>query len=157
MTPKVHLMWKHVQPAMKNIPGGLGDKREDWVEHQHQIMNLKRKQFGTTKNQDRRAVAMSNRTQIESDPKMNAHLSKCISQNARGPRKDWEHAEEKKRKKRWTYRWTALRLWQGNRKGDAVGDAKQMIESVLQGWIVRRRMSRVPTARSSLAVVGNNP
>jgi hypothetical protein len=36
VTPKVHLMWKHVKYQM-GFPGGLGEKREDWVEHQHQI------------------------------------------------------------------------------------------------------------------------
>ena len=146
VTPKVHLMWKHVKPAMKYIPGGLGDKREDFVEHQHQITNLKRKQFSTTRSQDQRAVAMSNRTQIETDPKVNAYLLECISQNARGPREGCEHAEETRRKKRWTYRWNALHLWQRNRKGAAVKDARQIIESVVRRWIVRRRLCQVPTA-----------
>ena len=32
ITPKVHLMLKHVAWQMKNIPGGLGEKMEDFVE-----------------------------------------------------------------------------------------------------------------------------
>jgi hypothetical protein len=36
ITPKVHLMFKHVRWQMENIPGGLGDKMEDWMEKQHQ-------------------------------------------------------------------------------------------------------------------------
>ena len=32
VTPKVHLMWRHVEEQMKTIPGGLDKKREDWVE-----------------------------------------------------------------------------------------------------------------------------
>jgi hypothetical protein len=34
-TPKVHLMLKHVAWQMENIPGGLGDKMEDFVERMH--------------------------------------------------------------------------------------------------------------------------
>ena len=37
ITPKAHLMLKHVRWQMENIPGGLGDKMEDWVEKQHQM------------------------------------------------------------------------------------------------------------------------
>jgi hypothetical protein len=36
VTPKVHLMLKHVTWQMQNIWGGLGDKMEDWVECLHQ-------------------------------------------------------------------------------------------------------------------------
>ena len=36
ITPKVHLMLKHVAWQMKEIKGGLGDKMEDWVERLHQ-------------------------------------------------------------------------------------------------------------------------
>ncbi len=36
-TNKAHLMLKHVWWQMENIPGGLGDKMEDWVEKQHQM------------------------------------------------------------------------------------------------------------------------
>ena len=36
-------MWKHVEWQMIIIPGGLGDKMEDWVELQHQWgMRLRR-------------------------------------------------------------------------------------------------------------------
>ena len=31
VTPKVHMMLKHVKCQMTNIKGGLGDKMEDWV------------------------------------------------------------------------------------------------------------------------------
>jgi hypothetical protein len=36
ITPKVHAMLRHVQWQMKNLPGGLGDKMEVWVECLHQ-------------------------------------------------------------------------------------------------------------------------
>ncbi len=32
ITPKVHAMLRHVQWQMKNLPGGVGSKMEDWVE-----------------------------------------------------------------------------------------------------------------------------
>ena len=32
VTHKVHLMWRHVVNQMKYVPGGLGEKMEDWVE-----------------------------------------------------------------------------------------------------------------------------
>jgi hypothetical protein len=40
ITPKVHLMLKHVRLQMVNIDGGLGNKMEDWVEKQHQMGKL---------------------------------------------------------------------------------------------------------------------
>ena len=36
VTPKVHMMLKHVEWQMTNIKGGLGEKMEDWVERLHQ-------------------------------------------------------------------------------------------------------------------------
>ena len=36
MTHKIHLMWGHVANQMKYVPGGLGEKMEDWVECQYQ-------------------------------------------------------------------------------------------------------------------------
>ena len=35
VTPKVHMMLKHVEWQMTNIKGGLGDRMEDWVERLH--------------------------------------------------------------------------------------------------------------------------
>ncbi len=36
ITPKVHMMLWHVEWQMRNIPGGLGNKMEDWVKRLHQ-------------------------------------------------------------------------------------------------------------------------
>ena len=47
ITPKIHAMLRHVQWQMKNIPGGLGDKMEDWVERQHQWGMRQRRRFHT--------------------------------------------------------------------------------------------------------------
>ena len=32
VTHKIHSMWLHVADQMKYVPGGLGEKMEDWVE-----------------------------------------------------------------------------------------------------------------------------
>lgn len=45
ITPKVHLMLKHVETQMRNIPGGLEDKAEDWVERLHQTGMRLRQRF----------------------------------------------------------------------------------------------------------------
>lgn len=43
VTPKVHLMWRHVARQMQ-LTGGLGYKREDWVEKGHQTSSQTREQ-----------------------------------------------------------------------------------------------------------------
>ena len=47
ITPKVHAMLRHVKWQMKNLPGGLGDKMEDWVERIHQWGIRMRRRFRT--------------------------------------------------------------------------------------------------------------
>jgi hypothetical protein len=47
ITPKVHAMLRHVKWQMKNLPGGLGDKMEDWVERLHQWGIRLRRRFWT--------------------------------------------------------------------------------------------------------------
>ena len=69
VTPKVHLMWRHVAKQME-LPGGLGKKREDWVEHYHQITNRQRIQFRTTKDKEVRALAMARSMQQYTNPEV---------------------------------------------------------------------------------------
>ena len=57
ITHKVHLMCLHVWVQMKKIPGGLGEKMEDWVELQHQSGSRKRRRFRTTRDREVRAIA----------------------------------------------------------------------------------------------------
>ncbi|KAL7524881.1 hypothetical protein ACHAXR_000757, partial [Thalassiosira sp. AJA248-18] len=57
ITHKVHLMWRHVEWQMRVVPGGLGDKMEDWVELAHQAAAQRRRRFRTTKNAAKRASA----------------------------------------------------------------------------------------------------
>jgi hypothetical protein len=47
ITPKVHLMLKHVVWQMRNIWGGLGDKMEDWIKHLHQTGMCLQQRFCT--------------------------------------------------------------------------------------------------------------
>ena len=56
-TPKVHLMLKHVAWQIENIPGGLGDKSEDFVEQMHQTGIRLRDRFRRVKNPVARAQA----------------------------------------------------------------------------------------------------
>ncbi len=50
ITSKVHTMLRHVEWQMKNIPGGLGNKMEDWVECLHQWGMQQFRHFCTVKN-----------------------------------------------------------------------------------------------------------
>ena len=57
ITPKVHLMFKHVRWQMVEIEGGLGDKMEDWIEKLHQVGKQLRARYRTTMNLQKRAAA----------------------------------------------------------------------------------------------------
>ncbi len=57
ITPKVHSMLRHVKWQMKNLPGGLGDKMEDWVERLHQWGMRMRRRFRTVQYPFDRALA----------------------------------------------------------------------------------------------------
>ena len=57
ITPKMHSMLRHVKWQMKNLPGGLGDKMEDWVECQHQWGMRMRRRFRTVQDPLVRALA----------------------------------------------------------------------------------------------------
>ena len=52
VTHKVHLAWRHIENQMRLVPGGLGEKGEDWVELQHQRGSRDRKRFSTIKDID---------------------------------------------------------------------------------------------------------
>jgi hypothetical protein len=61
-------MLKHVRWQMENIPGGLGDKMEDWVEKQHQMGKQERARFCTMKNLQHRSDARARVVHRNSDP-----------------------------------------------------------------------------------------
>ena len=85
ITHKVHLMWWHVAIAME-LPGGLGKKREDWLEKQHQEGSLLRKQYRTTQQQELRVKAMAGAIHRDSRPEVVAKMREVNKNAERGPR-----------------------------------------------------------------------
>jgi hypothetical protein len=59
---------KDVQWQMKNIPGGLGDKMEDWVERQHQWGMRQRRRFCTVQDPLVCALAIEKATYRNTHP-----------------------------------------------------------------------------------------
>jgi hypothetical protein len=74
VTPKVHMMLKHVTWQMTNIKGGLGDKMEDWVERLHQTGMRMRRRFRTVANPLVRAIAREKTNSRNAHPDVIAHL-----------------------------------------------------------------------------------
>ena len=72
ITHKVHLMWKHVAWQMRNIPGGLGGKMEDWVERMHQWGMRFRRRLRTVKDPLVRAKARSKVLHRDTNPEVMA-------------------------------------------------------------------------------------
>ena len=111
VTPKVHLMWKHVEEQMR-FPGGLGWKREDWVEHLHQVTCRIRDQFKYTKNQEARAIAMTRANQRDTDPHVNAQIVLVANNVYRGPRMNYLSKVEERKKTREAARRKVLLQWE---------------------------------------------
>ena len=105
-------MWKHAAKQMKYVPGGMGDKREDWLEHQHQSGSLLRKQYRGTQSWDVRAKAMAKAYQRVTTPAMMDRINKVEKATATGPRKNYKTAEAKRKKEREANRVAALRHWE---------------------------------------------
>ena len=70
VTPKVHLMHKHVEPQMTDITGGMGNKMEDGIERSHQIGGRYRLQFGRVANLQTRAVAKQRYAHRSTNPEV---------------------------------------------------------------------------------------
>ena len=111
ITHKDHLMWRHVASAMA-LPGGLGKKREDWLEHQHQEGSAIRKQYRTTKNIDVRANAIAGATQRDFNPQVLAKIKEVDKKAEYGPRNDYVKRDELKRLERAANRIEALKEWE---------------------------------------------
>ena len=111
-SPKVHLMWKHVALQME-LPGGLGWKREDWVEHMHQITCRVRDQFRTTKNKEVRAVAMARAHQQYTEPAVDMWISEVDRDASTGPRAGYITKVAERKKRREETRATVLAHWEG--------------------------------------------
>ena len=110
ITPKVHLMYKHVRQQME-LPGGLGQKREDWVEHQHQISKRARENYKTTINKKQRSISMTAAIYRDTDPEVKKEREETIAATARGPRSNYIHRAEVRREQRLEARETALDQW----------------------------------------------
>ena len=65
---------KDVQWQMKNIPGGLGDKMEDWVERQHQWGMRQRRRFRNVQDPLVRALAREKATSCNTHPDVLAQV-----------------------------------------------------------------------------------
>ena len=63
-------------------------KREDWVEHMHQVTTRLRTQFSTTKNRDTRSTTMARAYQQNTYPESNAWKDKVTGDTAQGSRKE---------------------------------------------------------------------
>ncbi|KAL7525693.1 hypothetical protein ACHAXR_001117, partial [Thalassiosira sp. AJA248-18] len=111
ITPKVHLMWKHVADQMR-VPGGLGMKREDWIEHHHQITSKERAQYDKTKDRDVRANAMARAHQQHTNPAVVKQESKVNAAATRGRRKGHVTMDERRHALRMASRTAALLKWE---------------------------------------------
>lgn len=111
ITHKVHLMWRHVAIQMKTHKG-IGNKREDWLEHQHQVTRVKREQYHRTTNQETRVNAMAKSIHQETDPQSVAYKNEADAGAKRGPRKNYVTREQLRKQKRELGRSKALEEWE---------------------------------------------
>ena len=99
MTPKVHLMWNHVEHQIK-LPGGLGWKREDWIEHMHQITYRVRDQSRTMQNKEFRVVSISQAHQQNTEPAFDKHILEVDHDTYMGPRAGYMTTTAERKTKR---------------------------------------------------------
>ena len=104
-------MWKHVAQQME-LPGGLGWKREDWVEHMHQITCRLREQFRTTQDKEVRAQAMARAYQQNTDPEANAWKEEVNCGAKRGPRADYVTKVAQRKRNREEVRDAVIEEWE---------------------------------------------
>ena len=83
ITPKVHAMLMHVKWHMKNLPGGLGDKMEDWVEHLHKWGIRMRRRFRTVQDPLVRAHAREKASSRCNHPDVLAQVDETDAGNKR--------------------------------------------------------------------------
>ena len=111
ITHKTHLSWAHIGRVMC-LPGGLGQKREDWLEQQHQEGSAIRKQYRTTQNQAVRANAIAGAAHREFNPNIIAKCKEVNMAAQTGPRKDYTTIEDRKRLAREHNRVKELETWE---------------------------------------------
>jgi len=86
ITPKVHAMVRHVAHQMTHLPGGLGDKMEDWVERLHQWGIQQRRRFRTVQNPMVRVTAREKANSRCSYPDVLAQVDATDARNKRTTR-----------------------------------------------------------------------
>ncbi len=83
ITSKVHTLLRHVEWQMKNIPGGLGDKMENWVERLHQWGMQQRRRFCTVQNPLVHAVTQEKAGSCNTHPDVLAQVKATDEGNKR--------------------------------------------------------------------------
>ena len=94
------------------FPGGLGQKREDWVEHWHQITARLRQQFRTTKDKGVRADAMARLQHQGTNPDVMEHMDIVDGDACHGPKKGYITKVAERKVKREETRAAALKKWE---------------------------------------------
>lgn len=103
VTPKVHLMHKHVVPQMTDITGGMGNKMEDGLERSHQTGGRYRLQFGRVSNLQTRAVAKQRYAHCSTNPEVVQQMMEVEAASKRRfnrDRNDRETVEEIRERER---------------------------------------------------------
>ena len=111
ITPKVHLMFKHVSWQMDNITGGLGDKMEDWIEKSHQDGKQLRARFRTITNLQERANARARVVHWDTTPVIINQIltvEKLSKRKYTGVKADKDGIKDLRECERWAKRIKAL-------------------------------------------------
>ncbi len=142
VTLKVHLMLKHVAWQMENIPGGQGDKMEDFVEQMHQTGIHLRDCFCRVKNSAARAQAREKANSCLCHPNVIPHI------DLTNESKKWSFSAVKiedtittKRKKQRDYgQFEAMKYFDKDAKSKLIWF--ELILDELLGWFVWRHEGR---------------
>lgn len=116
VTPKMHMMVKHVAWQMKDVPGGIGDKVEDWVERWHQTGIRLRQRFRCVKNPMVRARARDKAVYRNTHPDVIA----CLEAVNRGSKRklvkrNIDYVELRRKRQRDEGRSEALSFYEENK------------------------------------------
>lgn len=119
---------------MRYIPGGLGEKMEDWVELMHQIGARARRRFRTTKDLAMRAKARAKAEQRSINADLIDRQNVVKQEHARKPREDGTTMEDERQKIREQLRFFALVGYQMGR-----GRALCIVRRAIMKWVLKRR------------------
>jgi hypothetical protein len=112
ITLKVHLMLAHVAWLLGLIPGGLGDKAEDWLERQHQVQSSLRGRFAAVAAYEQKANCMQFASHEETHPALRRKRANVTANTSRRSTKPQEkRAEFQRQQVRNRMRCHALLCW----------------------------------------------